>query len=137
MAGLGWFASWMMPTLGFTLPHRNAIAFTLLVAGICVALLGAASFRTARTTLNPLNPEKSSALVRSGIYQYTRNPMYLGMLLVLLGWATFLSNVLAFVVLPGFMIYMNRFQIVPEERALASLFRQEFAAYQAKVRRWL
>jgi protein-S-isoprenylcysteine O-methyltransferase Ste14 len=75
--------------------------------------------------------------VRSGVYSFTRNPMYLGFLLVLVGWATFLSNALAFLILPAFILYMNRFQIEPEERALASLFAEEFVAYKSRVRRWL
>ena len=137
MAGLSWLASWAAPTLGFVLPHRNAIVLTSFVAGVCVALLGVASFRQARTTLNPLKPEKSSALVMSGIYRYTRNPMYLGLLLALIGWAFFLANALAFVCLPAFILYMNRFQIAPEERVLAAMFGQEFMAYVSKVRRWL
>ena len=137
MAGLSWLASRAAPTLGFVLPHRNAIVLASIVTGVCVATLGVASFRRARTTLNPLKPEKSSALVTSGIYRYTRNPMYLGLLLVLFGWASFLANVLAFVFLPVFILYMNRFQIEPEERVLASVFRQEFTACQSKVRRWL
>src|SRR5258705_12308190 len=137
MAGLSWLTSWAAPTLGFVLPHRNAIVLALFVASVCVAVLGVASFRRARTTLNPLKPEKSSALVTSGIYRYTRNPMYLGLLLVLLGWASFLANALAFVFLPVFILYMNRFQIEPEERVLASMFGREFAAYLSKVRRWL
>ena len=137
IAGLSWIASWAAPTLGFVLPHRNVIVLALLVAGVCVALLGVASFRRARTTVNPLKPEKSSALVMSGIYQYTRNPMYLGLLLVLLGWVLFVSNIIAFVLLPVFILYLNRFQIGPEERTLASMFGQEFTAYKAKVRRWI
>ncbi|MFO1512843.1 MAG: isoprenylcysteine carboxylmethyltransferase family protein [Verrucomicrobiota bacterium] len=137
MAGLGWFVAWMTPTLGFVLPPRNAIVLTLFVAGTGVALLGIASFRRARTTLNPLKPEQASGLVTSGVYRCTRNPMYLGMLLILLGWTICLSNGPAFVVLPAFSFYLNRFQIAPEERALSSIFSQEFAAYQLKVRRWL
>jgi len=137
MAGLSWLASRAAPTLRFVLPHRNAIVLASLVAGVCVSVLGVAGFRRARTTLNPLKPEKSSALVTSGIYRYTRNPMYLGLLLVLFGWAFFLSNALAFLFLPAFILYMNRFQIEPEERVLASVFGQEFTAYLSKVRRWL
>ena len=137
IAGLSWLASWAAPTLGFILPHRNAIALAPFVAGVCVALLGIASFRRARTTVNPLKPEKASALVMSGIYRYTRNPMYLGLLLALLGWAFFLANALAFAFLPVFILYMNRFQIEPEERVLASVFGQDFMAYLSKVRRWL
>jgi protein-S-isoprenylcysteine O-methyltransferase Ste14 len=63
--------------------------------------------------------------------------MYLGFLLILFGWAAFLSNVLALLVLPAFVLCMNRLQISPEERVLASLFSQEYAEYRAKVRRWL
>jgi protein-S-isoprenylcysteine O-methyltransferase Ste14 len=137
MAGLGWLASWAAPTLGFVLPHRNVVVITSFVAGVSVALLGVASFRRARTTVNPVKPEKASALVMSGIYRYTRNPMYLGLLLALLGWAFFLSNALAFLFLPAFILYMNRFQIAPEERVLASMFGQDFTAYRSKVRRWL
>ena len=137
MAGFSWLVSRAAPTLGFVLPHRNAIVLALLVAGVCVSVLGVASFRRARTTVNPLKPEKASTLVTSGIYRFTRNPMYLGLLSVLLGWAFFLANVLAFVFLPVFILYLNRFQIEPEERVLASVFGQEFTAYQSKVRRWL
>jgi protein-S-isoprenylcysteine O-methyltransferase Ste14 len=136
-AGFIWGASRAVPTLGFTLPHRNAFFVALLLAGIFVAISGVTAFRRAKTTVNPLKPEQASTLVRSGIYRYTRNPMYLGLLLALLGWALFVSNVIAFVLLSAFVLYLNRFQIAPEERVLASKFGQEFAAYKAKVRRWL
>jgi protein-S-isoprenylcysteine O-methyltransferase Ste14 len=63
--------------------------------------------------------------------------MYLGLLLVLLGWASFLANALAFMFLPLFVLYINRFQIDPEERALVSMFGQDFTNYLSKVRRWL
>jgi protein-S-isoprenylcysteine O-methyltransferase Ste14 len=76
-------------------------------------------------------------LVISGIYSLTRNPMYLGFLLVLVGWATVLSNIFAYLLLPAFIFYMNSFQIGPEERMLTSLFGQEFVTYQSRVRRWL
>ena len=84
-----------------------------------------------------MRPDSTSSLVVSGIYKYTRNPMYLGFLLVLLGWATFLSNLAALALLPAFVVYMNHFQIGPEERALGSLFAQEYQAYHARVRRWI
>jgi protein-S-isoprenylcysteine O-methyltransferase Ste14 len=72
-----------------------------------------------------------------GIYAITRNPMYLGGLVILSGWAIFLSNALAFLFLPTYVLYINRFQIKPEERALTALFGQEYVAYQGRVRRWL
>ena len=84
-----------------------------------------------------MKPDSTSSLVVSGIYGYTRNPMYLGFLLVLLAWAIFLSNFVALALLPAFVVYMNHFQIGPEERALGSLFAQEYQAYLARVRRWI
>ena len=136
-AALMWLVAREVPELGFLVPARDFVAVSVAVAGFVTSALGVVSFRRAGTTTNPMKPESSSSLVTSGIYKLTRNPMYLGFLLVLLGWAIFLSNVLAFLFLPAFVLYMNRFQINPEERMLATLFGQEFAAYKASVRRWL
>jgi protein-S-isoprenylcysteine O-methyltransferase Ste14 len=137
MAILMWLTARAVPTVGFILPQRKGLVLGLVVAGVCVSVLGVASFRRARTTVNPLKPERSSCLVTSDIYRYTRNPMYLGLLLILLGWAVFLANLVAFIFLPGFIAYLNRFQIRPEERVLASVFGQDFANYRSKVRQWL
>ena len=137
MSILMWFIARAAPTMEFVLPARRSIAACVALVGVLIAIVGVAAFRAARTTVNPLRPEKASTLVTSGIYRFTRNPMYLGMLLVLTGWGLFLSNALAFLVLPGFVLYMNRFQIGPEERALESLFAEDFVAYRSKVRRWL
>lgn len=137
LGALMWVAARSVPALGFALPARPFIAAGLVAAGVLVALLGVVSFRRARTTVNPLNPEAASALVTSGIYQRTRNPMYLGMLLVLLGWAVFLANVLTFAFPAAFVVLMNRLQILPEERALTVRFGSKFDDYQSRVRRWL
>ena len=136
-AALMWLVAWAVPAFKFQLPARDLVAMSFALAGAVTSALGVVSFRRARTTVNPMKPELSSSLVASGIYGLTRNPMYLGFLLVLLGWAVFLSSVLAFLFLPAFILYMNRFQIDPEERALAALFGQEFTAYKARARRWL
>jgi len=136
-AALMWLVAWAVPAFKFQLPARDLVAMSFALAGAVTSALGVVSFRRARTTVNPMKPELSSSLVTSGIYKLTRNPMYLGFLLVLLGWAVFLSSVLAFLFLPAFILYMNRFQIDPEERALATLFGQEFTAYKARARRWL
>ena len=132
-----WLVAWMVPGLAFVFPARYPVAASLVVAGALSSLLGVISFRRARTTVNPMTPESSSSLVVSGIYKLTRNPMYLGFLLALFGWAIFLSNMLAFIFLPAFIFYMTRFQIEPEERALAALFGQAFASYKKRTRRWL
>jgi protein-S-isoprenylcysteine O-methyltransferase Ste14 len=99
--------------------------------------LGVVSFRRAGTTVNPLTPEASSTLVRAGVYTLTRNPMYLGFLMLLLGWAIYMSNAFALLFVPVFVVYMNRFQIEPEEKALGSRFGQAFVTYTTCVRRWL
>ena len=137
VAALMWCASSAAPALDFRFPARFLSSASLALLGAVICLSGVVSFRRAKTTVNPLRPDSTSSLVVSGIYKYTRNPMYLGFLLVLLGWAAFLSNLAAFALLPAFVVYMNRFQIGPEERALGSLFAQEYRAYLARVRRWI
>lgn len=137
MAVLMWLVSRAVPAFAFLFPARDLLSLSLALAGVVITGLGVASFRRAGTTVNPLTPGSSSSLVVSGIYTRTRNPMYLGFLLILVGWAIFLSNALAFFFLPMFVLYMNRFQIEPEERALTSLFGQEFVVYKSRVRRWL
>ena len=137
MAMLMWLASSALPVLGFVIPAQRLCAVILAVAGAVTIALGIASFKRARTTINPMKPGSSSSLVVSGVYAFTRNPMYLGLLLIITGWAVFLSNVLAFLFLPAFVFYMNRFQIEPEERALTARFGAEFVAYKSRARRWL
>ncbi len=134
---LMWVAAWSVPALGFTLHAGRIFAASLAVAGVIIAILGVVSFRRARTTVNPLRPESASTLVVSGIYRVTRNPMYLGMLLVLLGWGVFLANALALLFAVTFIPLMNRLQIGPEERILAATFGSVFSAYQSTVRRWI
>ena len=136
-AALMWLVAWAVPAFKFVFPARNLVAMSFALAGVVTSALGVVSFRRARTTVNPMKPESATSLVASGIYRLTRNPMYLGFLLVLLGWAFFLSSVPAFFVLPVFILYMNRFQIESEERALDALFGQAFTAYKARTRRWL
>jgi protein-S-isoprenylcysteine O-methyltransferase Ste14 len=137
VAALMWLVSWAMPAFEFEFPSGDVLAVSVAVAGAIISGLGIVSFRQARTTVNPMKPDSASSLVVSGIYRLTRNPMYLGFLSVLFGWAIFLSNALAFVFLPVFVLYMNRFQIKPEEKALRTLFGPQFVMYAARVRRWL
>ena len=137
IAVLMWLLSLIAPALAFAIPARVLVAIILAATGLATAIAGVATFARAKTTVNPTTPERSSSLVSWGIYRVTRNPMYLGLLLELTAWAIFLSNPLPFLLLPGYMLYINRFQIAPEERALTSLFGREFAAYQSRVRRWI
>lgn len=132
-----WGVAVWVPGLAGPLPRLPAVVLLLVLAGALVALLGVASFRRAKTTVNPTTPGAASALVDSGIYRYSRNPMYLGLLLVLAGWGLWLAHALALFGLPAFVVYMNRFQIAPEERALTAVFGDAFTAYRQKVRRWI
>ena len=100
-------------------------------------LMGVRAFREANTTVDPRAPENASQIVGSGIYRFTRNPMYLGVLVVLIAWTALLANVGAAVVPVLFALYITRWQIVPEERALAQKFGAEYEAYRNSVRRWL
>ena len=136
-------AAAMMVIIAYTLPgampvpFKAEIALLLALSGVWVALAGVQAFRRHKTTVNPLTPEQSSALVATGVYRISRNPMYLGFLLVLSGWAVFLAHALAALLLPLFILYMNRFQIQPEEQALTLRFGPAFRAYCQSVRRWL
>ena len=132
-----WLAARAVQGFDVPFPGREVVSGLVAVSGGIIALLGVVAFSRAGTTVNPMKPGSSSALVQSGIYSVTRNPMYLGLLLVLLSWAIYLAHVLTVLFLPAFVWYMNRYQIEPEERALASLFGSEFTAYAARVRRWL
>ena len=131
-----WLLSRATPSLHFDVPWHNWLAVVLVSAGFITGASGVVTFRKAKTTVNPLKPHASS-LVTWGVYAISRNPMYLGGLIMLLGWAIFLSNALAFLFLPVYVLYLNRFQIAPEERVLTSLFGETYVAYQARARRWL
>jgi protein-S-isoprenylcysteine O-methyltransferase Ste14 len=137
IAGLMGLAAWGLPRGTSLLPGRAFIAGGLAAVGVLVSILGVASFRRAKTTVNPMTPEASSALVIVGVYRWTRNPMYLGFLLMLCGLTGYLSNALAAALLPVFIVYMTRFQIRPEERALEARFGADYVAYKGRVRRWI
>lgn len=131
---------WLVAAL---LPWRVAVPDASWIGGACAAFgfsieaAGVFVFMRARTSPNPMRPDKASTLVTGGPYRFTRNPMYLGWLPVLLGWAIALQSPVALVVLPLFAAYLTRFQILPEERALRAKFGEAFDAYAARVPRWL
>jgi protein-S-isoprenylcysteine O-methyltransferase Ste14 len=134
---LAWACARVCPALKVELPARTWIAVTFLSLGVACSLLGVASFRRARTTLNPLTPDATTSLVVSGIYRVTRNPMYLGFLFLLMAEIAWLAHLLALLLAPAFVVYLNRFQIGPEEIALQSRFGAEFQSYAHRVRRWV
>ncbi|MEX1197392.1 MAG: isoprenylcysteine carboxylmethyltransferase family protein [Pseudohongiellaceae bacterium] len=137
VAGVMGLVDYLLPAARLVLPGTTVVAGLLAVVGLGVAIAGVLNFRRARTSVNPMRPEEATAVVDTGIYRISRNPMYLGFLLVLLGFACWLANVAALCVLPLFVVYMNRFQIGPEERLLREKFGAAYTRYQSRVRRWL
>lgn len=114
-----------------------ALAVGVFLIGFGVALSGAITFKLLKTTVNPTKPDTASQLVTQGIFQVSRNPMYLGMVLAIIAWCIYLQAPIALLGVVGFVLYMNRFQIEPEERAMQKLFGEEFTEYCDSVRRWI
>jgi protein-S-isoprenylcysteine O-methyltransferase Ste14 len=121
--------------LAFNAPKWIIILTSIL--GIACIVLGVIQFSVKKTTVNPHKPEDSTSLVSSGIYSISRNPMYLGMLILLVFYGLYLGDGLVFLMLPVFIWYMNSFQIKPEEEMMIELFGDEYKDYQKKVRRWI
>ena len=119
-------------------PHRPWLALAVALLGAVICILGLVEFRRLRTTVDPTRPMQASALVTGGIYRVSRNPMYLGFLLLLVAWGVCLAHAPALLLGPAaWLLYMNRFQIVAEEQALAAKFGEEYRRYRSRVRRWL
>ncbi|MDD5250580.1 MAG: isoprenylcysteine carboxylmethyltransferase family protein [Rhodocyclaceae bacterium] len=132
-----WWLSPASPMLQLPASVRVVVALAIASFGGVVAMGASIRFRRAKTTVNPLKPQNASSLVTAGIYRYTRNPMYLGLLFLVVAWAMLLSSPFALLGPVAFVSYIGRFQIVPEERVLSALFGAEYSAYQSQVRRWL
>jgi protein-S-isoprenylcysteine O-methyltransferase Ste14 len=113
------------------------IAAAIAVLGVAIAVSGVIAFRRARTTTNPVHPGKASSLVRSGVYRITRNPMYLGVTIVLTGWAFGLGSAMTMIGPMLFVAYVTVFQIAPEERVLLGIFGDDYREYTRRVRRWI
>ncbi len=135
--GLMWLISLITPDFELSQVARVLLYRLLTVFGGVLVVLGWWDFRKARTTVDPTKPGKASALVVSGVYRFTRNPMYLGFLFMLAGWAVYLTNAVSLLVIPGFIAYISRFQIEPEERALEEKFGSDYSEYSRRVRRWI
>jgi protein-S-isoprenylcysteine O-methyltransferase Ste14 len=130
-------SSIVVTSLNIELMYSFTLSVVSLIVGIVFIISGIVSFRIHRTTVNPVKTDNVSTLVKSGIYQYTRNPMYVGMLLMLCSYCFYLSNILNLIFIALFVTYMNKFQIKPEEVFLNNLFGHEYLAYKRNVRRWL
>ena len=127
----------LAPWASVGMPAKNIIAAVIAAFAGLLAVPSIIAFLRAKTTLHPEDPSKTTKLVVTGTYAISRNPMYLSLLLLLIAWTAYLANIAAAAPLPFFVAYLNRFQIKPEERALASRFGSEYETYRRRVRRWL
>ncbi len=126
------FPDWRLQSLA-----QSVVAGCLVLIGVGFDLTAIWHFRRQRTTVNPLRPDAATALVTAGVFQISRNPMYVGLLLIVSGIALHVGSVLAIALVIGLALWLDRWQIVPEERAMRRLFGAAFADYSAQVRRWL
>jgi len=119
------------------LPFKIYFSLFFVLLGFFITFSSARNFKKKETTVNPINPEEASQLVTDGFFKITRNPMYLGMLLFLLGLSIYNGLIVGLVFLPLFVGYITFFQIIPEERAMIKIFGEDYKAYMKKVRRWI
>jgi len=129
------FASFEFRSVG--LPVLDIASAALLIIGLGINITAFLAFRSAETTINPLKPETAGRLVNTGLYRFTRNPMYLGMLIVLIAWGIWLANWISFFGPVLFIAFITQFQIMPEEQALEKLFPDEYPKFKKSVRQWL
>jgi protein-S-isoprenylcysteine O-methyltransferase Ste14 len=121
----------------FNLEFLTMLSYILYFAGLTVLILAVRLFKKQNTTVNPIKIENASSLVTSGIFEYSRNPMYLGMALILLGLALMFNLIGGTLFTLLFTIYITKFQIRPEEEVMERLFREDFLRYKQNVRMWL
>lgn len=136
-AGVMWLLAKEVVVSSYEAPYKVAICSVLIVFGFLVDFAALWLFMKAKTTVNPIKPNKASSLVTGGVYRYTRNPMYIGNLIFLLAWLVWLGSAYGFIGLILYVFYMHQFQIKPEEKALLSLFGNEYSLFCSKVRRWI
>ena len=137
IALLMWLLDKYKPLYEFSHSLLDWLFYPLLGLGLSIDLWSVTLFLLSKTTINPMKPSNSSKLVVKGMYRLSRNPMYLGLLLILSAWAICLKSISSFLLLPIFVVIINRQQIFKEEAELERIFCQSYLDYKNKVRRWL
>ena len=136
-AGLMWVLCRWIPLVRWMYQPWNWLGPLAVAMGFAMALAALMRFRQAHTTVNPLDPSRATHLVTEGVFAISRNPMYLALLLVLVGWGIWLQVASPWLVVVLFVVVITRIQIIPEEQALERLFGTEYTAYRGTVRRWI
>ncbi|MEO1232688.1 MAG: isoprenylcysteine carboxylmethyltransferase family protein [Myxococcota bacterium] len=134
---LGVILRWAFPSLSFTLPGHYVWVAMFVGAGFALGRAAFQSFARAETTFSPVRPDRTSTLVTTGVYAWTRNPMYVSLALVLFGLLLALGNLASLLAVVALVAYLDRFQIQPEERILRGLLGDEYEEYLRAVRRWI
>mgnify|MGYP001290029523 CR=1 FL=1 len=119
------------------LPFQTLISIFILSVGILILINPVLKFKKSKTTINPIKFKKVNKLVTSGIYKYTRNPMYLGLLMIVISSSIFYLNIYSILTPLFFYLWINRFQIKREEIFLTEKFGKEYLSYKNKTRRWI
>jgi len=132
-----WLIDWQFPQFAVSFVGQRALSGALGLLGLSLGVIAIAGFRRAKTTVHPMDPSQASTLVITGLYKITRNPMYLGLLLILSAISIRLGNPLNVGVLIFFIWFMTEFQIKAEEESLREKFGEDYSAYCKKVRRWI
>lgn len=126
---------WIIPAANLIFPPWNLLGLLPLGLGITINILADRKFHVRQTTVKP--NEIPSCLITDGVFRYSRNPMYLGMVLILLGFTILLDSWISFLVLPGFTIFVHYRFICHEEKNLKEQFSEDWLAYQQKIPRWI
>ncbi|MFN2382164.1 MAG: isoprenylcysteine carboxylmethyltransferase family protein [Guyparkeria sp.] len=132
-----WGLSEWLPAFRFDMPGRSWIAWLFFALGLGLMLVAAWSLQRAHTTINPIWPDHAKHLVTSGIFRFSRNPIYLGDATILLGMVFWFGNWAGVAIVAAFLLFIDRFQIRAEESALYRLFGTGYKHYLRRVRRWL
>jgi protein-S-isoprenylcysteine O-methyltransferase Ste14 len=132
-----WFVAKSEFAYPVSIPYPLVLSISPSILGVAIAAIAGRQFGIAQTSINPLSPEKATSLVDSGIFSVSRNPMYVGLLLISAGWAVWLASLANIAVIALFVFVITNLQIKPEEDALRKLFDQQYDDYCRNVRRWI
>ncbi len=121
----------------YTFDYQSTLSIGIFISGLMILISAVSLFKKKETTVNPMSPEKASSLVVDGVFKYTRNPMYLGMSVVLLSISIQFNLIGGLLIVCLFVAYITAFQIIPEEEAMEENFGQDYLLFKKNTRRWI
>lgn len=136
-AVLMWILNRWLPLVRWIAPPWNQFGSAVAAIGLLIGVAAVVRMHQAHTTTSPMDPGKASRLVTDGVFRISRNPIYLGMELLLIGWAIWLGGASPWIIPPLFAVVITAVQIIPEEQALGHRFGEAYRAYRKSVARWI